>query len=164
MQFIMLQDAQINYSTTKKKLLAIVFALEKFRSYLLGIKIIVNFDHETLCYLMTKKEAKPRLIRWILLLGKFDLEIKDKKGTKNHVANHLSHLVHVEDELHLQETFLEEQLFSASVTLPWYANIVNYLVTNITLVYLRLKEIRSRVMPNTMCGMTHTYGSIMQIE
>lgn len=74
-----LSDAQINYSTTKKKLLAIVFALEKFRSYLLGTKIIVNFDHETLCYLMIKKEAKPRLIRWILLLSKFDLEIEDKK-------------------------------------------------------------------------------------
>lgn len=126
-----LSDAQINYSTTKKKLLAIVFALEKFRSYLLGTKIIVNFDHETLRYLMTKKEAKPRLIRWIVLLSKFDLEIKDKKkGTENRAADHLSRLVHVEDELHLQETFLDEQLFSASVTLPWYANTVNYLVTN----------------------------------
>lgn len=105
------------------------FALEKFQSYLLGTKIIVNFDHETLRYLMTKKEAKPRLIRWILLLSKFDLEIKDKKKGQNRVANHLSRLVHVEDELHLQETFLDEQLFFASVTLPWYANTINYLVT-----------------------------------
>ena len=78
-----------------------------------------------------KKEAKPRLIRWILLLSEFDLEVKDKRGTKNRVANHLSRLVHVEDELCLQEMFPDEQLFSASVTLPWYANIVNYLVTNV---------------------------------
>ena len=76
-------------------------------------------------------EAKPRLIRWILLLSEFDLEIKDKRGIENCVIDHLSHLVHVEDELRLQETFPDEQLFSASVTLPWHANIVNYLVTNV---------------------------------
>ena len=78
---------------------------------------------------MTKKEAKPKLIRWILPLSEFDLEIKDKRGIEKCVTNHLSRLVHVEDELRLQETFPDEQLFSASVTLPWYANIVNYLVT-----------------------------------
>ena len=58
------------------------------------------------------------------------MEVKDKRGTENYVADHLSRLVHVEDELQLQETFPDEQLFSVSVTLPWYANIVNYLVTN----------------------------------
>ena len=79
---------------------------------------------------MTKKEAKPRLIRWILLLSEFNLEIKDKKGTENCVADHLSRLIQVEDELHLQETFPNEHLFSINMTMPWYANIVNYLVTN----------------------------------
>ncbi|XP_068662963.1 uncharacterized protein [Aristolochia californica] len=81
-------------------------------------------------YLMMKKEAKPRLIRWILLLSEFDLEVKDKRGRENRVADHLSRLVHVQDELHLHEMFPDEQLLFASVTLPWYANIVNYLVTN----------------------------------
>ena len=132
---------------------------------MLGTKVIVYFDHAAICYLMTKKEAKPRLIRWILLLSEFDLEIKDKRGTENLVVDHLSPLVHMEDELHLQEMFPDEQLFSASVTLPWYVNIVNYLVTICyLLVCLRLKEIRSRVTPNTLCGMTHTYGSIVQIK
>lgn len=97
---------------------------------MLGTKIIVYSDHAALRYLMMKKEAKPRLIRWVLLLSEFDLEIKDKRGTENRVADHLSRLVHVEDELRLQETFPDEQLFSANVTLPWYANMVNYLVTN----------------------------------
>ena len=76
-----LNDAQRIYSTTEKEFLAIVFALEKFRSYLLGTKIIVYYDHVAIRYLMTKKEAKPRLIRWILLLSEFDLEVKDKRGT-----------------------------------------------------------------------------------
>ena len=94
-----LNDAQRNYSTTEKEILAIVFALEKFQSYLLGTKVIVYSNHATIHYLMTKKEAKPRLIRWILLVSEFDLEVKDKRGTENHVADHLSRLVHMEDEL-----------------------------------------------------------------
>ena len=97
---------------------------------MLGTKVIVYFDHAAIRYLMTKKEAKPRLIRWILLLSEFDLEVKDKRGTENRVVDHLSPLVHVEDELRLQEMFPDEQLFSMSVTLPWYVNIVNCLVTN----------------------------------
>ena len=58
-------------------MLAVVFALEKFRSYLLGTKVIVYTDHVALKYLLSKKEAKPRLIRWVLLLQEFDVEIKD---------------------------------------------------------------------------------------
>ncbi|KAM2835106.1 hypothetical protein PS2_032069 [Malus domestica] len=63
-----LNDAQLNYSTTEKELLAIVFALDKFQSYLLGTKVIIFTDHATLKYLFTKKEAKPRLIQWMLLI------------------------------------------------------------------------------------------------
>jgi hypothetical protein len=75
----MLDGAQCNYHTTEKELFIVVFALEKFRSYLLGTKVIVFTDHAALRYLLKKKESKPRLIRWILLLQEFDLEIKDKK-------------------------------------------------------------------------------------
>ncbi|RDY10329.1 Retrovirus-related Pol polyprotein, partial [Mucuna pruriens] len=81
-----------NYTTTKKELLAIVFALDKFRSYLLGSKIIVCSDHATLRYLLKKPDAKPRLIRWMLLLQEFNIEIRDKKGVENSVADHLNRI------------------------------------------------------------------------
>ena len=63
-----LNDAQLNYATTEKELLAIVFAFDKFRPYLIGNKVVVHTDHSAIKYLMSKKDAKPRLIRWVLLL------------------------------------------------------------------------------------------------
>ena len=76
-----LNDAQLNYSTTEKEMLAVVFALKKFRSYLIGCKIIVFTNHAALKYFITKRDVKGRLIRWVLFLQEFDLEFKDKKGT-----------------------------------------------------------------------------------
>jgi hypothetical protein len=74
-----LSGAQLNYATTEKELLAVVFA---FRSYIVNSKVIVYTDHTAIKYLLAKKEAKRRFIRWILLLQEFDVEIRDKKGWK----------------------------------------------------------------------------------
>nr|XP_027060695.1 uncharacterized protein LOC113687232 [Coffea arabica] len=125
-----LNGSQLNYSMMEKELLAIIFALEKFRSYLLGTKVIVFSYHAALRYLLTKKDAKPRLIRWILLLQEFDLEIKDKSGAENLVADHLSHLLVHKEGQSLREAFLEEQLLAVDSSAPWYADIVNFLVAN----------------------------------
>ncbi|XP_071918819.1 uncharacterized protein [Coffea arabica] len=115
---------------TAKELLAVVFALKKFRSYLLGAKVIVFSDHAVLRYLLTKKEAKPRLIRWILLLQEFDLEIKHKRGVENLVTDHLNHLHTNKEDQQLREAFPEEQLLAVDSSAPWYADIVNFLETN----------------------------------
>ncbi|KAM1829925.1 hypothetical protein ACFX14_022680 [Malus domestica] len=126
-----LNDAQLNYSTTEKELLVVVFALDKFRSYLLGTKVIIFTDHAAIKYLLTKKEAKPRLIRWMLLLQEFDIEIRDKKGVENVVADHPSRMVH-EEASPISETFPDEQLMSIQVSEPWYADLVNFLVSKHT--------------------------------
>uniref|UniRef100_A0A2N9FQF2 RNA-directed DNA polymerase n=1 Tax=Fagus sylvatica TaxID=28930 RepID=A0A2N9FQF2_FAGSY len=124
-----LNSAQMNYTTIEKELLAVVFALDKFRSYLMGTSIVVFTDHAALRYLLSKKDAKARLIRWILLLQEFNLQIKDKKGVENVVADHLSRLTfeEVKEEIPIRDSFPDEQLFAVT-KLPWYAHIVNYLV------------------------------------
>ena len=130
-----LNDAQENYTTTEKEMLAVVFAFDKFRSYLVLSKVIVYTDHSALKYLLNKSDAKPRLIRWVLLLQEFDVEIKDKKGAENLAADHLSRLEGpYEDGLQkgeINDTFPGEQLCSIQVVeedeTPWFADFANYL-------------------------------------
>ena len=119
----------MNYSTTEKELLAVVFSLDKFRSYVLGSKVIIYSDYAVLRYLFAKKDAKARLIRWILLLQEFDLEIRDKKGADNGVADHLSRILVKHETTPISELFPDEQLMNVS-QIPWYVGIVNYLVTD----------------------------------
>ena len=88
-----LESAQSNYTTTNKEFLAVVFTLEKFRSYIVGSFVTIFIDRVALKYLLSKQDTKPRMTRWILLCQEFNLTIKDKKGVENVVADHLSHLV-----------------------------------------------------------------------
>ena len=113
--------------TTEKELLVVVYTLEKFQPYILGSKIIIYADHAALKYLLSKKEAKPRLIRWVLFLQEFDLEIKDKKGSKNLVEDHLPRL-HISGGGDIGDTFLDEHLLAISSHTPWYAHNVNFIV------------------------------------
>ena len=111
-----------------------VFTCEKFRPYILGSHVIIHTDHVAIKYLMAKKDAKPRLIRWVLLLQEFDLEIKDKKGSDNVITDHLSRLersTEGEKGNEIAENFLDKQLFQLLVQVPWYVEIVNYLACGI---------------------------------
>ncbi|KAK1663598.1 hypothetical protein QYE76_051757 [Lolium multiflorum] len=113
-----LDAAQRNYATTEKELLVVVFACDKFRPYIVDSKVTIHTDHAAIRYLMTKKDAKPRLIRWVLL-QEFDLHIIDRKGADNPVADNLSRLENIAyDPVPVNDSFPNEQLAVIKGALP----------------------------------------------
>jgi len=107
-----------------------VFACDKFRSYIVDSKVIVHTDHAAIKYLMEKKDAKPGLIHWVLLLQEFDLHIIDRKGAENPVADNLSRLENVlDDPLPTNDCFPDEQLPAINVShnTHWYSDYANYI-------------------------------------
>nr|GEV96144.1 reverse transcriptase domain-containing protein [Tanacetum cinerariifolium] len=115
-------------------MLAVVYAFEKFRSYLIMNKGIVHTDHSALKYLFAKKDAKARFLRWVLLLQEFDFKVLDTKGAENLAADHLSRLENpyenVLDPKGINETFPLETLsmvtFRGDSSAPWFADFANY--------------------------------------
>jgi hypothetical protein len=113
-----LTEPQLNYAT-KKGTSCRGICHRKFRSYLVGAKVIVYTDHAALKHLLTKIDAKPCLIRWILLLQEFDLEIRDKKGVENSVVDHLSRLQFEEStKLSINDYMRDDTLVKVSITNP----------------------------------------------
>lgn len=116
--------------------MAVVYAFNKFRSYLFGSKVIVYTDHVALKYLFAKQKSNPRFLRWILLLHEFSFEIRNKKGCENTVVNHLARLSSIEeteDKHQIKHEFSNESIL-AIASAPWFADYVNYLVRGIILI------------------------------
>jgi len=102
--------------------------LEKFRAYLIGSKVTVYTDHPAIRYLLTKPESKPRLIRWMLLLQEFDMEIRDKKESENHVTDHFSRLANEEvtaKETEVVDEFPDEKLLVVQER-SWFTDMANF--------------------------------------
>ena len=116
-----LNEAHRNDTTIEKELLAVVYALDKFRAYLVGSNIVIFTNHSALKYLLTKQNSKARLIRLVLLLQEFNMQIRDKKGVENVVADHLSRLT-IAYNTHnppINDEFPEESLLLVE-NAPWY--------------------------------------------
>nr|GEY72843.1 reverse transcriptase domain-containing protein [Tanacetum cinerariifolium] len=128
-----MNDAESNYTTIEKEMLAVVYAFEKFRSYLIMNKSIVDTDHSALKYLFAKKDAKARLLRWVLLLQEFDFKVLDTKGAENLAADHLSRLENpyenMLDPKEINETFPLETLsmvtFHGDSSALWFTDFAN---------------------------------------
>nr|GEV78317.1 reverse transcriptase domain-containing protein [Tanacetum cinerariifolium] len=122
----------------EKEMLAVVYAFKKFWSYLIMNKSIVHTDHSALKYLFAKKDAKARLLRWVLLLQEFDFKVLDTKGADNLAADHLSRLENQYENLldpkEINETFPLETLtmvtFRGDSSAPCFADFTNYHVGN----------------------------------
>ncbi|GKF61020.1 reverse transcriptase domain-containing protein [Tanacetum coccineum] len=87
-----MSEAESHYITMEKEMSIVVYAFEKFRSYLILNKSIVYTDHSAIKYLFAKKDSKARLLRWVLLLQEFKFKVIDTKEAENLAANHLSRL------------------------------------------------------------------------
>nr|GEY82811.1 reverse transcriptase domain-containing protein [Tanacetum cinerariifolium] len=128
-----MNQAEANYTTTEKEMLAVVYAFKKFRSYLIINKSIVYTDHSALKYLFAKKDAKARLLHWILLLQEFDFKVIDTRRAENYAADHLSRLENpfenVFDPKEINKTFPLESLNKVvhkDPSTPWFADLANY--------------------------------------
>ncbi|GJR02321.1 reverse transcriptase domain-containing protein [Tanacetum coccineum] len=124
-------EAQTHYTTMEKEMLAVVYVFGTFRLYLVLSKSIVYTDHSPLKYLLNKQDAKPRLLRWVLLLQEFDITIRDKKGSENLAADHLSRLENphkdVLENKDINENFPLETLGKiSSESTPWFADYANF--------------------------------------
>nr|GEV27016.1 reverse transcriptase domain-containing protein [Tanacetum cinerariifolium] len=133
-----MKEAESNYTTTEKEMLAVVYAFENFRSYLILNKSIVYTDHSALKYLFAKKDSKARLLRWVLLLQEFTFKVIDTKGAENLAADHLSRLENphqnVLDPKEINESFPFETLNLVSTrgnqSTLWFADFANYHAVN----------------------------------
>ncbi|GKD40514.1 reverse transcriptase domain-containing protein [Tanacetum coccineum] len=127
-------EAETNCTTTEKEMLAVVYAFEKFQSYLIMNKSVVYTDHSTLKYLFNKKDAKARLLRWVLLLQEFDFKVINTKGAENYAADHLSRLENLYENVfnpkEINETFPLKTLNMVTShdnqSTLWFADIANY--------------------------------------
>nr|GEU62092.1 reverse transcriptase domain-containing protein [Tanacetum cinerariifolium] len=132
-------EAESNYTTTEKEMLVVVYAFEKFRSYLIMNKSIMYTDHSVLKYLFAKKDSKARLQCWVLLLQEFTFRVIDTKVAENLAADHLSRLENphqnVLDPKEINESFPLETLNLVSTcgnsSTSWFADFVNYHAGNI---------------------------------
>nr|GEW53222.1 reverse transcriptase domain-containing protein [Tanacetum cinerariifolium] len=127
-------EAESNYTTTEKEMLAVVYAFKKFRSYLIMNKSIMYTDHSALKYLFAKKDSKARFLRWVLLLQEFTFKLIDTKGVENLAADHLSRLENPHENMfdpkEINESFPLETLNLVSthgnLSTPWFADFANY--------------------------------------
>nr|GEZ39836.1 reverse transcriptase domain-containing protein [Tanacetum cinerariifolium] len=112
-------EVESNYTTMEKEMLAVVYAFEKFRSYLIINKSIVYTEHSALKYLCAKKDSKARLLRWVLLLQEFTFKVINTKGAENLAADFLSRLENPHQNV-LYPKEINESFFSRDTQFGFY--------------------------------------------
>nr|GEV64205.1 reverse transcriptase domain-containing protein [Tanacetum cinerariifolium] len=151
----------------EKEMLAVVYAFENFWSYLIMNKSIVHTDHSALKYLFAKKDAKARLLRWVLLLQEFDFKVLDTNGAENLAADHLSRLENpyenVLDPKEINEIFPLETLsmviFRGDSRAPWFADFANYHAGNFIVKVKALPTNDARVVCKFLKSLFAIFGS-----
>jgi hypothetical protein len=127
-----ISTAKRNYTTTEREGLAMVYALHKFRHYLLGGHFKMFTNHSALKYLVNMPMLGGIICRWILLFQEYDFEIVVKTGRMNKGPDHLSMLEHGGEPTSLEDTLLDAHLLAIGKFDDYFANIVQFLSTGMT--------------------------------
>lgn len=135
-----LKSKYLNYIFIKKEMLVVFYAINKSRHYITGYQVFIHIDNATIRYLMNKLVFSGRLVRSLLLLQEFDINIIDKPRKANLVINFLSRLSHVGEESIIYYFFLDKHLFFLNTQSPWNENFINYLVTRKTPLHFSPRE------------------------
>ena len=109
--------------------MAVVHVINKFPHYIIGYEVFVHTYHSSIRFLMNKPITNGRVTRWLLLLQEFNITVLDRPGKENFVADFLSRIKDEDDDILVDDSFLEEHLFSLSINTPWFADMENYLAT-----------------------------------
>jgi hypothetical protein len=119
-----LSDSEHNYNMTEREGLAMVYAMQKFRHYLLGKHFNMFIDHSALKYLVNKPVLGGRICRWLLLFQEVDFEVIVKPGKLNAGPDHLSRVTNGEEPTNLEDNFLDAQLFSVQIANEYFTDII----------------------------------------
>jgi hypothetical protein len=128
---IKLSDSEHNYNMKEREGLPMVYALQKFRHYLLGKHCKMFTDHSALKYLVNKPVLGEIICQWLLLFQEFDFEVIVKPVKLNVGPNHLSRVTNGEEPMNLEDNFLDAQLFSIQIADEYLVDIIQYLSTGI---------------------------------
>jgi hypothetical protein len=119
--------SELNYTVTEKEFLVVVYAINKFRHYIIGYKVFIHTNHSAIKFLMNKPITNGRITRWLLLLQEFNITIVDRPGKENLIAYFLSRIQNGSENDPVDDSFPDEHLFSISTNSPWFTDIENYL-------------------------------------
>jgi hypothetical protein len=135
-----LSPAELNYTITQKEFLAVVHAINKFHHYITIYEVFVHTYHYSIRFLMNKPITNGRVTRWLLLLQEFNITVLDRPGKYNVVAHFVFRIKNEDDDIHVDDSFPDEHLFSLSVNTPWFADMEKYMDTRKLLSHLSPHE------------------------
>jgi hypothetical protein len=124
-----LSPAELNYIVTEKEFLVFVHSINKFPHYIIGYEVFIHTDHSAIRFLMNKPISNGRVTRWLLLLQEFNITVLDRPGKDNVVVDFLSRIKNEDDDIPVDDSFPNENIFSLYVNTPLFADMENYLAT-----------------------------------
>ena len=122
-----LNTAKKNYTTTEREGLGMIYAVKKFRHYLLANKFVFFVDHQALLYLVNKPCNTERIIRWFIILLEFDFTVVVKKGTTHQRDDHLSRLLNGESPIGIEDDLPDAYLFNIEMVPKWSETMISLL-------------------------------------